>query len=76
MSQQNYPARIDVITSREREVLLWIREGKSTWDISHILGISERTVKFHARNITQKLDATNRAHAVAIAIKRGIIDIE
>lgn len=41
-----------------------------------ILGISERTVKFHVGNIMQKLDATTRAHAVAIALEQGLVDIE
>ncbi|MBI1920368.1 MAG: helix-turn-helix transcriptional regulator [Geobacter sp.] len=65
-----------IVSSREREVLAWLKEGKSNWDISVILGISERTVKFHIKNIMRKLNAVNRSHAVAIAIERGIIDIE
>ncbi len=64
------------LTSKETEVLKWLRQGKSTWDISVILGISERTVKFHVGNIMQKLDATTRAHAVAIALEQGLVDIE
>ncbi len=64
------------LTSKETEVLKWLKQGKSTWDISVILGISERTVKFHVGNIMQKLDATTRAHAVAIALEQGLVDIE
>lgn len=64
------------LSSREKEVLKWIKEGKSRWDISVILCISERTVKYHISNIMQKLDAVSRTHALAIAIEQGLIDID
>lgn len=41
-----------------------------------IMGIRERTVKFHVGNILQKLDAVTRTHAVAKAIELGMLDIE
>jgi DNA-binding CsgD family transcriptional regulator len=62
------------ITPRELEVLKWITEGKSSWDISTILNRSERVVIWHADNIKKKLDAQNRAHAVAIAMRHRLID--
>jgi DNA-binding CsgD family transcriptional regulator len=65
-----------VLTPKEAEVLKWLRQGKSTWDLSVILGISERTVKFHIGNIMRKLDATTRTHAVAIALEQKLVDIE
>ena len=65
-----------VLSTRESEILTWVREGKSNWETAVILGISERTVKFHIRSIMQKLNAVNRTHALAIAIDRGIFDIE
>ncbi len=64
------------LTPREIEVLKWVGQGKSTWDISVILRISENTVKFHIKNIMLKLDTSTRTHAVAIAIEQGLIDIE
>jgi len=64
------------LTAREREVLKWVKEGKNTWEISVILGVSERTVKFHIHNIMQKLDAVTRTHAVAIAIEQRLIDLD
>lgn len=64
------------LSQREIEVLNWIKQGKSTWDMSEILNISERTVKFHVSNIMQKLDAVNRPQAIAIAIEQGLIDID
>ena len=63
-------------TPREREVLKWVIDGKSAWEISQILSISERTVKFHVQNIMRKVHATNRAQAVAICMENGFIDIE
>lgn len=64
------------ITSREAEVLKWMKCGKSSWDISVILGISERTVNFHIYNVMHKLDVVKRPQAVAAAMARGLIDID
>jgi DNA-binding CsgD family transcriptional regulator len=61
------------LTPRELEVLKWIMDGKSTWDISIIFGRSERVVKWHIYNIMKKLCAQNRTHAVAIAMRQGLI---
>ncbi|HEY6871511.1 MAG TPA: LuxR C-terminal-related transcriptional regulator [Geobacteraceae bacterium] len=41
-----------------------------------ILGISERTVKYHVSTVMSKLDASNRSHAVAIALSMGLIAVE
>ena len=65
-----------VISAREKEILNWVKNGKSSWDISVIVGISERTVKFHLNNIFQKLNAVSRAHAVAIALSQGLIEVD
>lgn len=62
------------LTSRELEVLKWIEQGKSTWDVSMILNRSERVVKWHVKNVMGKLSALNRTHAVAIALRHGLID--
>lgn len=63
-----------VISVREKEVLNWLQQGKSSWDISVILGISESTVNFHVYKIMQKLGVTNRPQAVAVAAHSGLID--
>lgn len=70
------PKKCSPLTPKETEIIKWVKEGKSTWDISAILGISERTVKFHVGNIMQKLDATTRTHAVAIAMEQGFVGID
>ncbi|WP_296598539.1 helix-turn-helix transcriptional regulator [Phenylobacterium sp.] len=53
------------LTERERDTLAWVAEGKSDWEISVILGLSETTVRFHVDNARRKLGAVNRAQAVA-----------
>ena len=63
------------ISEREAEVLKWAAAGKSNWELSKILNISERTVKFHLRNIYRKLDVQNRSQAVAQAMRSGLIDL-
>lgn len=66
---------LPAISTREKEVLAWLEKGKSSWDISVILDISERTVNFHVYNIMRKLGATNRPQAVAVAARLGLISI-
>lgn len=56
------------LTAREIEVLRWIAAGKTNWEISHILKVSENTIKFHVKNIHHKLKTTNKHHAVAVAM--------
>ena len=62
------------ITRREIEVLQWLHQGKSSWEISKILGLSERTVNFHVYNIMGKIEAVNRLQMVSIALRLGLID--
>lgn len=64
------------LSKREKDILCWIAEGKSNGDVSVILKISERTVRFHINNIMKKLDAMNRTHAVAIAMREEIINLD
>lgn len=56
------------LTAREKEIINLMKAGKTNWEISVILNMSERTAKFHVQNIVRKLDAVNKAHAVAIAL--------
>lgn len=69
----NHPAATPTLSLREREVLAWMKEGKTNWEISKILNISERTVKFHVQNLLLKLQASTRGHAVAIALEQRLI---
>jgi len=65
----------DALTGREIEVLRAVAAGKSNKLIAAELAISEGTVKTHMKSILPKLDASDRTHAVMIALKRGILDL-
>jgi DNA-binding NarL/FixJ family response regulator len=65
----------DALTLRETEVLRHVAAGSSNKIIASDLSLSEHTVKGHLKNILSKLDASDRTHAVMIALKRGIFDI-
>lgn len=68
-------AHAEDLTSRELEVLALISKGNSNKLIGDELQISVQTVKGHVKNIFSKLRANDRAHAVALSVKRGIIDV-
>lgn len=61
------------LSRREVECLSWAAEGKTSWEISLLLTISERTVNFHLDNAVAKLRASNRQHAIARAIASGML---
>jgi len=61
------------ITERERQILRWLREGFSNPQIGEALGISALTVKNHVQKILRKLNAANRAQAVAVAISMNLL---
>ena len=61
------------LRAREVECLSWAAMGKTTWEISRLLRISEHTVVFHLRNACVRLDAVNRQQAIARAIELGVL---
>jgi len=61
------------LTKREKECLIWISAGKTSWEISKILNISEATIIFHISNASKKLQTNTRSQTVARAIALGII---
>ena len=65
----------DALTTREIDVLRLIAGGNSNKLIADQLSITEETVKGYVKNILSKLSASDRTHAVTIALKRGIIDL-
>ncbi len=66
----------DQLSSREVEVLRLIGMGNANKQIADKLSIGESTVKNHISNILSKLGANDRAHAVTIALQRGIIELD
>jgi DNA-binding NarL/FixJ family response regulator len=66
----------DELTPREIDVLKLIAAGNANKEIADQLSIGEASVKSHVTNVLSKLDAKDRAHAVTIGLKRGIIDLQ
>jgi DNA-binding NarL/FixJ family response regulator len=62
------------LSARELEVLKCVAAGNSNRAVASMMYLSEDTVKSHMKNISSKLGANDRTHAVMIAVKRGIID--
>ncbi len=63
----------DPLSDRERECLFWVSEGKTTDEVAVILGVSSNTVNSYITHAMQKLSASNRAMAIATAVRSGII---
>jgi DNA-binding NarL/FixJ family response regulator len=62
-----------LLTERQHAVLRLVAAGLSNKQIARSLSITERTVKFHVTSILTKLEADNRAQAVAVAVQRGLL---
>jgi len=64
------------LTPREIEVLRFVAKGMANKEIAHELGTASGTIKMHIQNILAKLDASDRTHAVTIALERGILHLD
>jgi DNA-binding NarL/FixJ family response regulator len=62
------------LSRREKEILQKVAYGATTKEVAHDLGISPHTVKTHLERIFEKLGANDRAQAVAIAIRTGLVE--
>jgi LuxR family quorum-sensing system transcriptional regulator SolR len=67
------PESLAKLTPREKEVLRWTADGKTSYEIGRILIISIATVNFHINNAISKLDATNKTQAVVKAALLGLL---
>ena len=61
------------LSKREYECLLWTSEGKTSYEIGMILGLSENTINNYLVTVGRKLGAVNRPHMVGIALRKGYI---
>lgn len=73
MAEVRTPHPATLLTGREQEVLRLVAQGLPNKQIARHLSISERTVKFHLTSVMRKLEADNRAQAVAQAAQRGLL---
>lgn len=62
-----------LISQRQRQIIHWLHEGKTNWEIARILGMTEKNVKYHVEQILLKLDVRNRTQAVACAVGLGLL---
>ena len=62
-------------TPREAEVMTWAALGKTNWEISQILAISETTVKFHIEHCYEKLGVNSRTYAAVLAVTNDLIHL-
>jgi len=73
VEKEMFGREMPILSRREREVLQWAAEGKTEWEIGQILGLSEHTADKFVRSARLKLAAENRTHAVAQALRLGLI---
>ncbi|MFA5957776.1 helix-turn-helix transcriptional regulator [Hyphomicrobium sp.] len=61
------------LTAREIEAMTWTARGKTGGEVATIMNIKEDTVRAHVENVRQKLKASNKTHAVALALAQKLI---
>jgi DNA-binding CsgD family transcriptional regulator len=64
---------VPALAPRELECLKWSMEGKTAWETGTILGLTERTVVHYLRNAARKLGCVNKQHAIARALRSGLV---
>ena len=67
------PTGISALTSRERDVLILVAQGRSNQEIADELVISERTARTHMSNVLRKLQLTSRTQAALLAVRQGLV---
>ncbi|MDE3167209.1 MAG: response regulator transcription factor [Acidobacteriota bacterium] len=73
MQDRHLEDSYDLLTTREREVLQLLAEGRSNKDVATLLNLSLHTVETHRANIWQKLNLHNQAELILYAIRKGVI---
>jgi len=65
--------QLPILSSREREILMWSADGKTSEEIGIILGVTSNTINFHQKNIHKKLNSSSKVQCTAYAIALGLI---
>jgi len=73
---RRFHARSGRLSDKERLVIAELARGNTTEEIGTILSVSPHTVRTHVKNAMRKLEARTRAHAVAISLSEGAIELE
>ncbi|MER9243905.1 LuxR family transcriptional regulator [Mesorhizobium sp. M0633] len=71
----NGVGEVPKLSVRERECILWVTRGKSSWETGKILGISVNTVNFHIKNVMRKLNTVSRTAAAIKAVNLRIVEL-
>ncbi|WP_346426566.1 helix-turn-helix domain-containing protein [Achromobacter mucicolens] len=64
------------LSDRQADCLKWSAAGKTSWETSRILGVSESTVNFHLRNACNRLGVRGRRAAVVAALRLGLLEFK
>lgn len=64
------------LTPRQRQALQLLAEGNTGKEAAKLMGISPLTLKWHVHNARRRLSASTTAHAVAVAVQRGEVEVE
>lgn len=75
MSRLHLASKTMRLTTREREVVTWAAAGKTAWDTSAILQVSEQTIEKHLISAMRKLDSYTKAQVVAESLRTGEINL-
>ena len=75
LPESNKNPLFKMLSKRQKEVLVGLAKGMTVYEISRQLGVSEDTIKFHKKNIFNKLDANCTVQAVIKAIKQDYIKL-
>lgn len=70
-----HPSMSRPLSAREAEILAWVSEGKSNYEVGRILGISALTVKNHLQRVYRVLGVSNRAHALSRCLALRLLDL-
>lgn len=73
LNREGYAFQTRMLSERQKEVLKWAASGKTEWETGSIMALSARTVKYHLSAAMVALRAVNKVHAVARAVRLGLI---